>query len=245
MRTWLDFILPPFCCVCEASTTGAPIPWVCRTCWDNIPYIKPPLCHQCGAPFAAPPEGIASPLHRCETCLSHPPAFAQARAVGLYHGTLQHIIHVMKYRSVYGLNRPLAQLLHHQFAACWTPISIDVLVPVPLHRRRLWQREFDQALALARHLSQAVQIPCEAEALIRQRYTQSQVGLNLMERDQNVRGAFAVQRPQAIRGKAVLLIDDVYTTGATVKECTRVLRRAGAEWVGVYTLARVGAGAPH
>lgn len=240
MRRLLDFILPPRCCVCEASTTGEPIPWVCQSCWHDIEPVKPPICYQCGAPFAAPPEGIASPLHRCGTCLSHPPVFAQARAVGLYRGVLQHIIQAMKYRPVYGLTRPLAQLLQHQFEAHWATASPDVLLPVPLHRRRLWQREFDQALALARYLSQGVRIPCRTEVLTRQRYTASQVGLNRTKRDQNVRGAFDVQHPQAIRGKAVLLIDDVYTTGATVKECARVLQHAGAEWVGVYTLARVG-----
>jgi ComF family protein len=146
----------------------------------------------------------------------------------------------MKYRPVYGLSRPLAQLLQNQFAAHWAEVSPDLLVPVPLHRRRLWQREFDQALALARYLGQGVHIPCQAEILTRQRHTASQVGLNRTERDQNVRGAFDVRQPQAVQGRAVLLIDDVYTTGATVKECAHVLRRAGAEWVGVYTLARVG-----
>jgi ComF family protein len=160
--------------------------------------------------------------------------------VGLYHGILQQIIHAMKYRPVYGLARPLAQLLQHQFEACWAEAAPAVLVPVPLHRRRLRQREFDQALALAWYLSQGVGIPCEAEILRRQRDTKSQVGLNFTERDQNVRGAFEVRHPQSIRGKTVLLIDDVYTTGATVNECARVLQRAGAEWVGVYTLARVG-----
>jgi ComF family protein len=199
-----------------------------------------PVCYQCGVPFAAPPEGIASPRHRCETCLAHPPVFAQARAVGLYHGILQQVIHAMKYQSVYGLTRPLAQLLQHHFDAYWADASPDILVPVPLHRRRLRQREFDQALALARYLSEAIRVPCEAETLIRQRDTKSQVGLNATERGQNVRGAFDVWQPQSIRGKTVLLIDDVYTTGATVKECARVLCQAGAEWVSVYTLARVG-----
>ncbi|PON17966.1 amidophosphoribosyltransferase [Candidatus Entotheonella serta] len=205
-----------------------------------IAYLKPPFCYHCGEPFAAPPEGIASPEHRCGDCLLQPPVFKQARAVGLYHGILQQIIHAMKYRPIYGLTRPLAQLLCHQFEACWTAVVPEVLVPVPLHRRRLRQREFDQALALARYLSQGVTIPCEADVLIRQRNTPSQVGLKVAERDRNVRGAFDVQHAQAIQGKAVLLIDDVYTTGATVKECARVLLRSGAAWVGVYTLARVG-----
>ncbi len=160
--------------------------------------------------------------------------------MGLYHGILRQIIHTMKYRPVYGLTRPLAQLLEYQFEGCWADVFPDVLVPVPLHRCRLRQREFDQALALARYLSERIRVPYEAETLIRQRDTQSQVGLNFTERDQNVLDAFDVQHPQSIQGKTVLLIDDVYTTGATVKECARVLRRAGAEWVGVYTLARVG-----
>lgn len=240
MRKLLDFILPPRCCICDASTIGAPIPWVCEACWEAIAYIQSPICYQCGEPFAAPPEGIASSMHHCGDCLLQPPTFAQARAVGLYHGILQQIIHAMKYRSVYGLTRPLAQLLQRQFEACWAEASPDILIPVPLHRCRLRQREFDQALALARYLSQGVHIACEAEVLIRQRDTRSQVGLKVAERDRNVRGAFDVRQPQSIRGKAVLLIDDVYTTGATVKECARILRRAGAEWVGVYTLARVG-----
>ena len=226
--------------MCQASTTAAPMPWVCQACWRAIEPVEPPFCYQCGKPFAAPPEGIASPMHRCEACLSQPPPFAQARAVGLYHGVLQPMIHAMKYRPVYGLTRPFADLLQRQFDALWGSAAPDVLLPVPLHRRRLRLREFDQALALARYLSEGVGIPCLADALIRQRYTQSQVGLREAERDRNVRGAFKVQQPQAIGGKAVLLIDDVYTTGATAKECARVLQRAGAAWVGVYTLARVG-----
>ncbi len=240
MRIILDFILPPHCSVCEASTAKAPIPWVCQACWDDIAYLEPPVCYQCGEPFAAPPEGIASPMHRCGKCLLQPPAFDRARAVGVYRGALRQIIHTMKYQSIYGLTRPLAGLLQQQFSAHWTECPPDILVPVPLHRRRLRQREFDQALALARYLSRAVGVPFEAEALVRQRDTKSQVGLNYTERDQNVRGAFDVRHPQSIQGKSILLIDDVYTTGATAKACAQVLRRAGAERVNVYTLARVG-----
>lgn len=240
MRIVLDFILPPRCSVCEASTAKAPNPWVCPGCWDDIAYLGPPVCYQCGEPLSAPPEGIQSPMHRCGTCLLQPPVFDQARAIGLYRGALRQIIHAMKYQPIYGLTRPLAKLLQQQFSAYWTENIPDILVPVPLHCRRLRQREFDQALALARYLSRGVGIPCEAEALVRQRYTESQVGLNVTERDQNVRGAFDVQHPQSVRGKTVLLIDDVYTTGATAKACAQVLRQAGAERVNVYTLARVG-----
>ena len=112
-------------------------------------------------------------------------------------------------------------------------------MPVPLHRSKLRTREFDQALALARHVSQGVGIPLWADVLIRHRPTLSQVGLSAAERQRNIRGAFTVQKPQYCAGKALLLIDDVYTTGATVQECARLLRQAGATRVDVYTLARV------
>jgi ComF family protein len=121
----------------------------------------------------------------------------------------------------------------------WGESLPEALVPVPLHRSKLRTREFDQALALARHVSQGVGIPLWADVLIRHRPTLSQVGLSAVERQRNIRGAFTVQRPQYCTDKALLLIDDVYTTGATVQECARLLRQAGATRIDVYTLARV------
>jgi ComF family protein len=213
--------------------------WICEACWLAVDYMTPPICQQCGQPFAAPPDGIASASHRCGRCLLHPPAYARARAVGLYQGRLREIIHVMKYQRVYGLVRPLADLLQAQFAFHWGDQRFDALIPVPLHPSKLRQREFDQALALARHMSKQVQIPVWAEMLIRHRRTASQVGLQASERRRNVRGAFRLQQPQACKGRTLLLIDDVYTTGATLQECARLLQRAGAAWIGAYTLARV------
>ncbi|MEE9145833.1 MAG: ComF family protein [Candidatus Tectomicrobia bacterium] len=240
MRAVLDFVLPPRCRLCSASTAGEPIPWICQCCWLAIDYIIPPICQQCGQPLMAPPEGIASAGHRCGACLLQPPPCERARAVGLYHGVLRDIIHAMKYQGVYGLVRPLADLLQAQFTFHWGTERPDALVPVPLHRSKLRQREFDQALALARCLSRDTRIPLWANVLVRHRATAAQVGLNAVQRRRNVRGAFIVQQPLSCREKAVLLIDDVYTTGATVHECARLLRRAGAARVDVYALARVG-----
>ncbi|MGQ4808983.1 hypothetical protein NKDENANG_02378 [Candidatus Entotheonellaceae bacterium PAL068K] len=241
VRVILDFILPPRCRLCDSSTAGVPTPWICQACWLAVVYMTPPHCAQCGQPLAAPPESIASATHRCGACLLHPPPYARARAVGRYQGVLQDIIHAMKYQRVYGLVQPLAELLHAQFAFHWGNQGLDALIPVPLHRSKLRLREFDQALALATCLSSQGKLPpVWADVLMRQRRTASQVGLNAIERRRNVRGAFRLRAPQACDGKALLLIDDVYTTGATVQECARLLRRAGATWVGVYTLARVG-----
>ena len=239
-RAVLDFVVPPRCRLCDASTAGAPTPWVCHTCWLSVVYMAPPICAQCGQPLRAPPEGIASPMHRCGACRLRPPPYALARAVGLYEGALRDIIRAMKYQRVYGLVRPLAELLQAQFAFHWGEQGLDALIPVPLHGSKLRQREFDQALALARGVSRQVMVPVWADQLSRHRRTVSQVGLSAAERRRNVRGAFRLRAPQGCEGKALLLIDDVYTTGATVRECASLLRRAGAAWVGVYTLARVG-----
>lgn len=239
LRALCDFILPPRCVVCEASTSRASDPWVCAGCWAAVEFVRPPVCAQCGAPFAAPVEGIGSATHRCGKCLLSPPPYERARAVGLYEGTLREVIHAMKYRPVFGLVRPLAELLNGPFAVHWGGRLPDALIPVPLHRLRLRRREFDQALALANGLGQAVGIPVWSDALIRHTPTRSQIGLSATERRRNIRGAFRVQPGRSCGGQALLLIDDVYTTGATAQECARTLRRAGAARVDVYTVARV------
>jgi ComF family protein len=238
-RAVLDLIIPPRCRICHASTAGQAVPWVCQTCWLAVPYIKPPICYQCGQPFVAPMAGIVSIIHRCGTCRTTPPPYAKARAIGLYQGALREMIHAMKYQRIYGLVRPLADLLAAQFKFHWHEHQPDLLASVPLHRSRLRSREFDQALALANYVGQQVDIPVTGDLLIRHRRTASQVNLNAAQRRRNVRGAFRLRDPQACQGKSLLLIDDVYTTGATAGECARLLQQAGARWVGVYTLARV------
>lgn len=239
LRAVLDFVLPPSCLVCHVSTGGALVPWVCQGCWGIVEYVTLPICAQCGQPLAASPEGIATTTHRCGTCLLTPPTYDRARAVGLYQGVLREVIHAMKYQRVYGLVQPLGDLLRQRFPAHWGDDPPAALVPVPLHRSKLRVREFDQALALARYVSQGVGIPLWTDVLIRHRPTLSQVGLSAVERRRNIRGAFIVQKPQCCAGKALLIIDDVYTTGATVQECARLLRQAGAARVDVYTVARV------
>lgn len=238
-RAILDFILPPSCLICRASTKQALLPWSCESCWQEVQYVTYPLCIQCGQPLAAPPEGIASATHRCGTCILTPPSYTLARAVGVYHGVLRDLIHAMKYRAIYGLAQPLGDLLTQRFMTYWEAAPPDLLVPVPLHRSKLRSREFDQALALARQLSQGIGIPVRADLLIRKRATLSQVGLSALERRRNIRDAFEVRQRPGCTGKTVLLIDDVYTTGATAQECAARLRQAGAARVNVYTLARV------
>jgi ComF family protein len=239
VRALCDVLFPPRCRLCRRSTQGEARPWVCQPCWQAIAYVQAPFCWQCGQPFSAPPEGIASPQHRCGQCLLTPPAYTHARAVGYYQGVLRDLIHALKYQRVYGLVVPLGELLHQHFFAYWPEQQLHAVVPVPLHRRKLYTREFDQALALASYLSQHVHVPLWVDVLQRSRPTRAQVGLNARERQRNVREAFTVTNAERCAGHTLLLLDDVYTTGATVQECARLLRRAGATGVEVYTLARV------
>ena len=240
LRALCDFILPPHCVVCEANTSGERDPWVCARCWASVEFVRPPLCSRCGTPFQVPVEAIGTTSHRCGKCVTRPPHYDRARAVGLYKGALREVIHAMKYRPVFGLVRPLAELLREPFAVHWGDRALDALVPVPLHRLRLRRREFDQAQALANELGRQIGVPVWSDALIRHAATQSQIGLSAVERHRNIRGAFQVGPRRSCRGKSLLLIDDVYTTGATALECARVLRQAGAAHVNVYTVARVG-----
>jgi len=238
-RVVLDFVLPPRCLICQVSTSGAALPWVCQSCWSAITYMAPSICTQCGQGLAAPLEGIAATNHRCGACVLTPPTYDRARAVGVYSGVLRELIHALKYQGIYGLAQPLGTLLRQGFPCYWATEPPVALIPVPLHRSKLRVREFDQAFALARQLSQGTGIALWPDVLIRQRPTLSQVGLSAAERRRNIRGAFCVQHPQRCGGHKLLLIDDVYTTGATVQECARLLRQAGAAQVDVYTLARV------
>jgi predicted amidophosphoribosyltransferase len=129
VRALLDFVLPPRCLVCNLSTRGASLPWVCQHCWDAVEYITQPTCSQCGQPLAAPSEGIGTTTHRCGACLLTPPAYDRARAVGLYAGVLRDLIHALKYQRIYGLVRPLGDLLRQHFNRYWSESPHEALVP--------------------------------------------------------------------------------------------------------------------
>jgi ComF family protein len=158
-------------------------------------------------------------------------------AAGLYQEGLREAVHRFKFRGDLGLDRPLGELLAEalsgQAAPGWRP---DLVVPVPLHRRRLAERTYNQSLLLARAVARSWRVPVPARLLLRTRATPPQQGLSAEERRRNLRGAFALRQP--LGGERVLLVDDVLTTGATARECARVLRDGGAGEVAVAVLAR-------
>jgi len=229
----LDFLFPQYCanCLDPCDRNG-----LCRACQAAVPMALSPLCPVCGLPFHGPGED-----HLCFGCLTKRPRFFRARACSTYGNPedrdagLAKVLHRFKYAPDVTLAPALGSFLVDRcpFSGCY-----DLIVPVPLHLERLRWRGFNQALLLAKPLARHLNIRVDPFVLERIRATPPQVGLAKKDRHRNMAGAFAVRKPSAVRERSALLVDDVYTTGATVNECARTLRRAGARQVDVLVLAR-------
>ncbi|MBM7582620.1 ComF family protein [Caldicoprobacter guelmensis] len=226
----LDILYPQniACILCRQRVRDIDDKGVCRACADALPVIVPPVCPKCGRPVVE--EGICND---CAYVLYH---FEQAVSVLHYTPEIKQLIHRFKYGGVSYLSRTLGWWMVQAFEQrCnW---NVDVIVPVPLHSRRQRQRGFNQSALLARELGRYIGVTVNEDVLVRKKYTSPQAGLSKFQRMQNLQGAFEVKAPEAVRDKSVLLIDDVFTTGSTVDECSRVLLEAGARKVYVFTLA--------
>ncbi len=236
----IDIIYPPRCPICQrflqngATTDENGGTSFCRSCLLDFHRITSPLCPVCGTPFDSQAQGD----HPCEGCLRKPPSYDSLGAPYLYEGTIMEAIHQFKYGGKAFLADSLGTLLA-RFAAEWIQESEDLLaMPVPLHPKRLRERGFNQSLLLARHVARELGTKLDFLSLRRLRYTSPQTGLGSEERRSNVRGAFGLEDPAVVKGKTVLLVDDVATTGNTLNECTRVVKRAGSKRVLGLVLAR-------
>ena len=220
------------CAACGGSVERPRSGPLCAVCWASLPAHPAPVC-ACGEPLLSPLAG------RCGRCRRGLQPFARGASLGPYEGALRTVIHELKYRG----RRPAAAELARRLVDRGDVRSaIDggaVLVPVPLHPRRRAERGFNQAELLARELGRRACIPVCDGALVRRADTRSQAGLTAAERRANVRDAFAVRRKARVTGRAVVLVDDVYTTGATARACAAALRAAGAAEVRIVTVARV------
>ena len=229
----LSVIYPPTCIGCGGATGEAHA--LCARCWSDIRFIERPYCERLGTPFAV---DLGIPL-LSPGAIADPPVFDRARAVARYDDVARKLVHRLKYGDRLELARALGAMMARSGAELLG--DADVIVPVPLHRRRLWWRRFNQAMALASVIGKGSGIPCDPFLLARVKATKPQVGLTKAQRGENLQGAFRVPaeaRPR-LQGKRVLLVDDVLTTGATANAASRALLRGGARAVDVLAFARV------
>ncbi|MEX5213028.1 MAG: ComF family protein [Nitrospiraceae bacterium] len=234
-RRILNQLLPLSCGTCGIALTDDPLPFICRRCWAQITPLPQPRCPRCGIPFASPLASIYSPDHTCRSCRRHKPSYTRAWSLFPYESSLRNLVHLLKYRKKIALGSVLGRLMCEHLPAL---PEIDLVMPVPLARQRLLEREYNQSLLLADPISRAIGKPLDWCSLVRVRPRTPQTALPRRARLKNLRRTFAVANPAQISGRRVLLVDDVFTTGTTVNECAKALRKAGSDAVFVVTLAR-------
>ncbi|MDH4152202.1 MAG: ComF family protein [Nitrospira sp.] len=235
LRRATRFFFPIQCVVCGSPLTDDLVPHFCTSCWSTLQPMPTARCARCDRPFVSPAATAYSPQHRCYACVEHPPSYTRAWTLYPYTPPLQDAIRLLKYQGKVSLVTPLANLM---LTTLPQVDAIDLVIPVPLHHERLCQREFNQALLLADQIGRHLSISVSYTNLVRTTPTPPQTTLSRRNRLKNLRHTFAVQHPAELMNKRILLIDDVFTTGTTVNECAKTLRRSGSADVFVLTLAR-------
>ena len=232
LDTLLELFYPSNCVGCGHPQDSGIL--LCDQCKETSPPLRPPYCRCCSRPF----EGLIAEEFSCPNCEDRRPAFDCAVSNYQAKGVLRDLIHRFKYDRQFYLRRVLAEYLVEAMQDVRIQVNpADCLVPVPLHPTRLRERGFNQADVLAEILSQRTRLPI-LHCLERRRYTNTQTRFDRVERMQNLRDAFALRKNSEVRGKHLVLLDDVLTTGSTLNECALVLRAAGAESVRAITVAR-------
>jgi len=225
-----DILFPPCCAACRARLFAPAGDHLCHDCLESIRLIEPSICTVCGQPFHGP-QGTG---HMCGQCIKDPPSFNTARSVFQYQGSVRTLIHRIKYKDDGHALMALSSMAREHVLLDY--VKPDMVIPVPLHSKRLRKRGFNQSLRLAGAIFP--HIPLRVDILTRTLNTKPQTELSMKARLRNVRNAFetAKRLPEGV--KTILLVDDVYTTGATVRACAKTLKKAGAKEVHVFTVAR-------
>ncbi|MCB9007129.1 MAG: ComF family protein [Ardenticatenaceae bacterium] len=218
----LNFVFPPVCGACKKA--GA---LLCEDCASQLQWVTAPLCQRCGRP-------VLTPTECCAVCQERPLPLKQIRAAVIFAQPISKLIHNLKYNGAFALGKPLGKLMADAWATWQMPINL--VLPIPLHAERQRKRGYNQSSLLTRAFCQHVKLPYAEEALQRNRFTTPQVGLSAVDRLKNVQDAF--QADECVKGKQILLIDDVCTTGATMAAAANALYTAGAKTVFGYCLAR-------
>ncbi len=228
----LQIVYPPRCLACgEALFGSAPAP-LCAPCAARLQLLDDRACRFCNAPAGT----YAALGADCERCRRRGLAFTRAAAVAVYAPPVREVIHAFKFKGLTAAAESLAAMMAERCRAAHFPSQIDAVVPVPLHRRRLRERGYNQAEMLARGVARRLQAPLRLDILVRLRYTPAQARLPHIQRLTNPGGAFAATA--SLSGATVLLVDDVMTTGATLSDCARALRAAGARRAYALVFAR-------
>ena len=240
LRPLLDLFFPPLCHVCKAPIPAAgadhhaPLrPFICAGCIGKTNFLQSPMCTVCGIPF----DTVNGDDHVCGACLAHPP-FHTCRSAAVLDGPVQELIHRFKYRDKPHLGDCLGHLVFLYLEEFMREFEADFIVPVPLQRKRLRQRGYNQSQLIGEVLGKRLGVPQQVGNLVRLRWTEPQTGLGAGERVDNVKGAFAVRTAERLAGKRVLLVDDVVTTGSTTRACADALHEAEVAAVAAVTVAR-------
>ena len=235
-RAFINVLLPPRCLKC-GKVLGAQN-GLCAECFNKINFISEPLCQRCGRPFASEIHLKTGVKHVCGACLKEKrPLFAMRRSVFVYDDESKNLILDFKFKDKTNYAETLANMMFLSGKDIWLE-KPDVIIPVPIHRLRLLKRRYNQSAMLVKFLSLKTGIMADYDTLIRCENTIPQVQLSGMARRKNLQKAFAVVQPNLVKEKKIVLIDDVETTGSTLKECAKVLKKAGAKAIYALTLAR-------
>lgn len=236
LRSLVIFLYPARCRNCEENLDPSDGYYICKSCWQKVKFIERPYCEVCGYPLdpmAALPDRITS----CDKCPENT-WFRNARSLADYDSAVGKAVWLLKYHGKAVMARPLAELMLKFMPELFGMADYDYIVPVPIHKKKRRERGYNQMELIGRWLSRTTGIPMET-SLMKVVNNESQTGLSAKERLENVRGVFDVPDPSRIAGKKILLIDDVFTTGATVNESARMLARRGkVDRVDVFTLTR-------
>jgi ComF family protein len=230
----LAFVYPEVCQICDQERAAPAEGFVCARCRDQVKFIRPPFCERCGLPY----EGDITTKFECTNCREMELDFRSARAAAAAGGPVLEAIHRYKYQRALWFEPFLAGLLVSEAGPELRREPWDWIVPVPLHPAKEREREFNQAERLAVRLGAAIGIPVKKDLLRRITPTRTQTLLTRDQRAANMRNAFALRPGQKLAGRRIVLVDDVFTTGATTSACARALRKAGAGDICVWTVAR-------
>lgn len=230
----LTLLYPAACQICGEERSKREEGYVCAECWTEVRFIQEPFCERCGLPY----EGEITTAFECSNCREMELHFRSARSAVVARGIVLDVIHRYKYSRALWFEPFLGDLLVRRAQPFLVGETWDFIVPVPLHPLKQREREFNQAERLAHHLSRAIGVPVNTSWLERAAFTRTQTLLKKTQRMANVHRAFRMRRRQKLQGEKIIILDDVMTTGATTSACAKVLKKAGAGEICVWTVAR-------